>query len=209
MTTMPTASPEPVRPPLILASTSRYRRELLGRLGLPFAVEAPGVDETRHPGEAPAPLVARLAAEKALAVARRHPGAVVIGSDQLAWLPPDEVLGKPGGRDVAIAQLARCAGQAVRFLTALHIVRVDDAGAVATSYFTTDVTEVRFRSLGVDEIARYVDREKPYDCAGGFKCEGLGIALFEAIRNEDPTALIGLPMIAVAEGLRRLGIDPL
>jgi septum formation protein len=206
----PTAPPESSPPPLILASTSRYRRELLARLGMPFTVEAPGVDEARQPGEAPRALVARLAEEKALAVARRHPGAAVIGSDQLAWLPPDAVLGKPGGRDAAIAQLLGCAGRTVRFLTALHLVRVaDDGGAVAASYAMTDVTEVRFRALDRAEIARYVDREQPYDCAGGFKCEGLGIALFEGIRSEDPTALIGLPMIAVAEGLRRFGLDPL
>jgi septum formation protein len=185
--------------PLVLASTSRYRRELLWRLSLPFTVARPDVDETPRPGEAPADLARRLAEAKAREVARRHPGAWVLGSDQVAdrdGLP----LGKPGDRDTARAQLAAASGREVLFHTAFSLVR-DDGPALAG----LDLTRVRFRTLSDDEILRYLDAEQPWDCAGSFKCEGLGISLFEAIENRDPTALIGLPLIAVAAALRQAG----
>ncbi len=185
--------------PLILASTSRYRRELLGRLGLAFDVARPETDETPQPGEAPAKLAWRLAEAKAAAVAAQRPDAWVIGSDQVAefdGLP----IGKPGGREAAIAQLGAMSGREVRFCTGLCVLR---DGQAALSEL--DVTVVRFRELGASEIERYVDAEQPFDCAGSFKSEGLGIALFEAIESRDPTALIGLPLIATARLLRRAG----
>ena len=185
--------------PLVLASTSRYRRELLGRLGLPFTVDRPDVDETPRPGETPPDLARRLAEAKARDVARRHPGAWVLGSDQVAdrdGLP----LGKPGDRDAAFRQLADASGREVRFHTAFCLVRGDGPALAGL-----DETRVRFRPLDDDAILRYLDAEQPYDCAGSFKCEGLGISLFEAIENRDPTALVGLPLIAVADALRRAG----
>lgn len=189
----------PDQPPLVLGSTSPYRRELLARLGLDFGVDRPGVEEAPRAGEAPRALVERLAREKALAVAQRHPGAWVIGSDQLAELD-GVVLGKPGDRTRAVAQLAAMSGRAVDFLTAVCLAR---DGAVAALH--TDRTTVRFRALGADEIGRYLDAETPYDCAGSFKSEGRGIALFEAIETRDPTALVGLPLIATARLLREAG----
>ncbi len=185
-------------PALILASTSVYRRELLQRLRLPFQCERPQVDETPLAGETPAKLAARLAAAKAAEVAARHPDAWVIGSDQAADLDGDP-LGKPGTTAAARAQLTAMSGQAVRFHTALCLVRGDVQLGAA------DVTTVRFRHLQQAEIARYVEAEQPLDCAGSFKCEGLGIALFEAIENEDPSALVGLPLIALCRLLRQAG----
>ena len=191
--------PDRATPPLLLASTSPYRRELLARLRLPFDVARPDVDEAPRPGEAPRALAARLAADKAGAVAGRHPGAWVIGSDQVADL--DGVpLGKAGGPDAAIAQLAAMSGREVVFHTSVCLARGDDRTLACA-----DRTRVRFRTLAADEIARYVDAEQPYDCAGSFKCEGLGIALFDAIESEDPTALVGLPLIGTAALLRRAG----
>lgn len=187
-------------PALILASTSVYRRQLLERLGLSCEVEAPGVDEARLPGETPSALADRLARAKAEAVARRHPRAWVIGSDQVAERD-GEPLGKPGGHERASAQLRAASGKALRFHTAVCLRRMDPDAAL----FHHDVTEVRFRTLDDATIERYLDSERPYDCAGSFKSEGLGIALFESIRNEDPTALIGLPMIALARMLRVAG----
>jgi septum formation protein len=185
---------------LVLASTSRYRRELLGRLGLPFSVERPEVDETALPGEPPVVLAARLAEAKARAVAARHPGAWVIGSDQVAERDGLAV-GKPGDRAGALAQLAAASGRSQRFHTAFCLLRLADGAMHAGE----DLTVVRFRSLGPDEIARYVDAESPLDCAGSFKCEGLGISLFEAIETRDPTALVGLPLIALSAALRAAG----
>lgn len=183
---------------LILASTSPYRRELLARLRLPFDVVRPEVDETAHAGESPATLALRLARAKAAAVALAHPEAWVIGSDQVADL--DGVpLGKSGGRDAAIAQLAAMSNRAVVFRTAVSVRRGDVA------HDALDATRVRFRPLAAGEIARYVDAEQPFDCAGSFKSEGLGIALFDAIETHDPTALVGLPMIATARLLRLAG----
>ena len=184
---------------LLLASTSPYRRELLSRLRIPFDVARPEVDETPHPGESPLALAQRLAAAKAATVAAREGGAWVIGSDQVAELD-GEPLGKPGGRDQALAQLAAMSGRSVAFRTALCVMHRD-----LGRFDAVDTTVVRFRSLGGDEIARYVDAEQPFDCAGSFKSEGLGIVLFEAIDTSDPTALVGLPLIATARLLRQAG----
>lgn len=186
-------------PRLILASTSAYRRDLLARLRLPFDTAPPGSDEAALPGEAPQALVQRLAQAKACAVAARHPQAWVIGSDQVAELD-GLALGKPGGRDAAIAQLAAMSGRAVLFRTGVCLSRAGSASRAAL-----DTTTVRFRALAVAEIARYVDAEQPYDCAGSFKAEGLGITLFESIESRDPTALVGLPLIATAHLLRDAG----
>jgi septum formation protein len=189
---------------LVLASTSRYRRELLQRLGLAFEVADPRVDEAARPGEAPAALARRLAIAKATAVAQRRPDAVVIGSDQVCAID-DAVLGKPGDAASAEAQLRRLSGRGARFFTAVCV-----ATAGATRHADeVDVTEVVFRELDAGTIARYVARDRPLDCAGSFRCEGLGIALFEAIRSEDPSALVGLPLIPTARLLRGFGIDPL
>ena len=187
-------------PALILGSTSPYRRALLDRFGLPFAVARPDVDETPQPGESPAALAERLAQAKAEAVLA-HAGndAWVIGSDQVAEFDGTP-LGKPGTAERAIAQLTAMSGREVRFLTALCL-----AGPDGRRLRALDVTTVRFRTLGAEEIARYVDREQPLDCAGSFKSEGLGIALFESIENRDPSALVGLPLIATARLLREAG----
>jgi 7-methyl-GTP pyrophosphatase len=184
---------------LILASTSPYRRELLGRLRLPFDVVAPRVDEAALPGETPQALVRRLAAAKAAAVCALAPDAWVIGSDQVAEFG-GRALGKPGTRDAAIAQLVSMSGAEVVFRTAVSV-----AHATAGRHDDDDVTTVRFRALDAGAIARYVDAEKPFDCAGSFRSEGLGIVLFDAIESRDPTALIGLPLIATARLLRRAG----
>ncbi len=185
---------------LLLASTSVYRRELLQRLRLPFGCERPQVDETPQVGEAPQALARRLAAAKAAEVAARHPGAWVIGSDQVAELN-GQPLGKPGTVEAACAQLAAMSGQEVRFHTALSLQR--DSTCLAAC----DLTTVHFRQLDAEAIGRYVQAEQPLDCAGSFKCEGLGIALFEAIDNQDPTALIGLPLIALCRLLRQAGFS--
>jgi septum formation protein len=187
---------------LILASTSPYRRQLLERLGIPFEVLAPGTDETPLPGEAPDALVGRLAREKALAVARRHPQAIVIGSDQVA-VQGGRVVGKPGTAARARDQLAAFSGKRVTFLSAVALQRLDDGFCFAA---TID-TEVHFRDLSDAEIQRYVRRDHPVDCAGGFRSETAGPALLRALKSSDPTAIIGLPLIAVAEGLRRAGLQ--
>lgn len=184
---------------LVLASTSRYRRELLARLGLPFDVARPDVDETPLAGESPAATAGRLAEAKARVVAAKHPGAWVIGSDQVADLD-GVALGKAGGREPALAQLEACSGRRVVFQTALCLLRHGEPAHAAL-----DRTEVVFRTLGRDEILRYLDAEQPYDCAGSFKCEGLGITLFDAIHSQDPTALVGLPLIALSQVLREAG----
>jgi len=189
---------------LILASTSPYRRALLERLGLPFSVVPPAVDETPRTREPPRALAARLAVEKACAVARDHPHALVIGSDQVASLD-GRPLGKPGRADAAVAQLLAMSGREVSFFTALAL--VTDGSRVSGSVL--DHTRVSFRDLTQEEARAYVDREHPLDCAGAFRCEGLGVALFRRIRSDDPTALIGLPLIALCELLREAGVPPL
>lgn len=190
-------------PRLILASTSRYRAELLTRLGLPFEALAPGVDETTLPGEQPQAAAARLARAKALAVAARHADAVVIGSDQVAVCDGMR-LDKPGDRANAIRQLTAVSGRTVVFHTAVCVV-----GAGTAPAETLVPTAVAFRHLSPDVIERYVDREQPFDCAGSAKAEGLGIALIARIDGTDPTALIGLPLIAVTDLLARHGMSVL
>lgn len=187
--------------PLILASTSRYRRELLSRLGLVFDAVPPEVDETPAPGESPRPLAERLALAKAREVARRHPEALVIGADQVADLH-GEPLGKPGNHERATAQLQRMSGQTVIFQTALTVC------CLATGFEQSDLApvRVRFRPLDAGEIERYLRAEQPYDCAGSAKSEGLGIALLDAIDSDDPTALVGLPLIRTARLLRAAGM---
>jgi septum formation protein len=189
---------------IILASTSRYRRDLLSRLGLPFESVAPDVDETPATTESPEHLCARLSAAKAENVALRFPQALVIGSDQVADLD-GRALGKPGNRERARAQLASASGKSVRFHTGVCVWHA----ASGRSALHIDLTEVRFRSLNSTLIENYLDREPAWDCAGGFKCEGLGISLFEAIRCDDPSALIGLPLIALVRLLTEFGADPL
>ncbi|MFT3756811.1 MAG: Maf family nucleotide pyrophosphatase [Pseudoxanthomonas sp.] len=187
--------------PLILASTSRYRRELLERLRLPFHTARPEIDETPLPGESGTALAQRLALAKASEVAGRQPQSWVIGSDQVAELDDGHLLGKPGTRDAALAQLRGMSGRAVCFRTAICLLRGE------TRLQAVDTTTVRFRTLDDAEIERYVDTEQPLDCAGSFKSEGLGIALFEAIDTRDPTALVGLPLIALAGMLREAGFQ--
>lgn len=186
---------------LILASTSPYRRLLLARLGLPFDCVAPAADEARLPGEPAAQMAARLARLKAEAVARLYPEAVVIGSDQVA-LRGTQVLGKPGTVERCREQLLQSSGQAVIFLTAVHVID----GPAGRSEAHTDRTVVQFRHLSPTEIERYIERDQPLDCAGGFKAEALGIALFERIESIDPTGLTGLPLSFVAGALRRAGL---
>ena len=209
--TTPNQTPTPTRsqdrrPPrsLVLASTSPFRRELLSRLGLAFETAAPDCDETRLADEPPAELVQRLAEAKARAVAAQFPDALIIGSDQVACLG-DQVLGKPGTRERAFAQLRQASGRSVVFATGLCLydARSDQAQVCCEPY------QVQFRALSEAEIAGYVDREQPFGCAGSFKSEGLGIALFERLDGADPSSLIGLPLIRLCELLRGAGVDPL
>ena len=186
---------------LILGSTSRYRHELLSRLRVPFDVVSPAVDETPHQGEAPVDLAKRLALAKAHAVAKLHPEAVVIGSDQVADLH-GEPLGKPGNHPRAVEQLQRMRGQTVIFQTAVAVV----CQAIGFERIEVAPVRVQFRDLSDSEIEAYLQAEQPYDCAGSAKSEGLGIALLEAIDNDDPTALIGLPLIRTCKMLREAGI---
>ena len=191
----------PITRLLILGSTSRYRHELLSRLRIPFEVVAPDVDETPLSGESPLALASRLALAKAHAVAKLHPQAVVIGSDQVADLH-GEPLGKPGNHARALQQLQRMRGQTVVFQTAVAVV------CQASGFEQMEVApvRVRFRDLTDNEIEAYLQAEQPYDCAGSAKSEGLGIALLNAIDNDDPTALIGLPLIRTCRMLKSAGI---
>ncbi len=188
---------------VVLASTSVYRRALLERILNGFEQEAPAVDETPLAGETPDAMARRLAVAKARAVARQRPGCTVIGSDQVASLG-ERTLGKPGDHARARTQLTACSGQTVTFTTAVCVLDATGREQVAV-----DRTHVLFRRLDDGEIDTYLLRERPYDCAGSFKCEGLGIVLFEHIETRDPTALVGLPLIALARMLRDAGIDPL
>jgi septum formation protein len=192
------------RPNLILASTSRYRRELLERLRLRFTIESPEVDETPGPGEAPAALAKRLALAKARAIATRQRDAVVIGSDQVADLDGVPV-GKPGTHARAVEQLRAMSGRSVVFQTAVAVVCESQGFAGSALVPVT----VRFRQLGDAEIEHYLRTEQPYDCAGSAKSETLGIALLDAIESTDPSALVGLPLIRTCALLRQAGIDPL
>ncbi|EQD61239.1 Maf-like protein [mine drainage metagenome] len=187
---------------LILASTSAYRAALLRRLGRDFLQIAPDCDERALPGEPVAAQAQRLAAGKAASVAARHPDALVLGSDQLAERDGQPV-GKPGTHAAARAQLAAASGRTLRFHTAWCLIDV----ASGQRWQGCDLTSARLRMLDAASIERYLERERPYDCAGSFKSEGLGIALFERIDSSDPTALIGLPLIAVAAALRAAGLE--
>ena len=186
---------------LVLASTSRHRAHLLERLHVPFTTASPGVDENRLPDEDPVEMAHRLAREKAESVATRFPGAVVIGSDQVA-VRGQTLLGKPGTVERCADQLKGSSGQRITFHTAVHVIDTRNQRHDAH----VDTTTVTFRVLDDAEVARYVERERPLDCAGGFMCEGLGISLFERIDSRDPTALTGLPLIWLAGSLRRSGI---
>ena len=183
---------------LILASASPYRRELLKRIVPEFEVCAAAIDESRHADETPAELARRLAHAKAATVSGSHPGALVIGSDQVAALG-DQALGKPGNAANAARQLAACSGQQVIFYTAVTVGGPDFAEQ------HLDITTVTFRSLNATEIEHYLERDKPWDCAGSFRSEGLGAVLFESVSTQDPSAIVGLPLIWVAGSLRRAG----
>lgn len=191
-------------PPVVLASTSRYRRELLARLGLSFETEAPGVDEAAFAafGLAPRALAERLALEKCQAVARRRPGAIVIGSDQLVAVD-GEILGKPGTAESAVAQLRKLSGRTHELVTALAVARGSDI------HRQTDVTRLTMARLSEESLRRYVALDSPLDCAGSYKIESLGIALFERIESEDATAIQGLPLLTVARWLRGWGCLPI
>jgi septum formation protein len=189
---------------LVLASSSPYRRALLERLGCPFVIDVPDIDEARLPAESPAALVVRLSQEKARAVAARHTDALIIGSDQVA-LFGSTILTKPGSPERAIEQLTLMRGATAHFLTGIcvHNSRTNRDRAAIERYAVT------FRSLTDAAIARYVERDRPFDCAGGFRSEGLGIALFERLEGDDPTSLIGLPLIRLVAMLAAEGVDVL
>jgi len=190
------------KPEIILASSSAYRKLLLERLKLEFSVISPDIDESPLDQESPEHLVVRLAREKARAVSKQRPAAIVIGSDQLAVFE-NRIIGKPGTDDAAVQQLRSFSGQCVQFLTAVRLCCADsgfDAGAMI-------LTEVIFRDLSDDEIRRYVELDQPLDCAGGFKSEAAGISLLTSMRSQDPTAIIGLPLITVSTLLREAGFE--
>ena len=189
---------------IILASTSSYRAELLERLQLPFTAVAPDLDETPLEGETPSALVARLASGKAQAMAAQFETGLVIGSDQVAVLGQD-ILGKPGTEDRSRAQLTRLSGNEALFLTGLCLLNAE----TGNQRLTVSENRVQFRNLEASEIADYVRREQPLDCAGAFKSEGLGIALFDSIGGDDPNALIGLPLIELCAMLRKEGVSVL
>lgn len=189
---------------LVLASSSRYRRELLDRFGLAFQVDAPEIDESPLPGEAAPQLVRRLALAKAQAVASRWPTATIIGSDQAA-AHGSRILGKPGSVDRAVAELVQLAGGRVEFFTGLAV--LDAASGDAETH--VDLTTAHFRPASEQEIRRYVELDRPLDCAGGIRFEGLGPTLLQAVDTQDPSAAIGLPLIQLAQMLRRQGINPL
>ena len=202
MSASPSSDRTSLQRKIILGSTSRYRQELLSRLRMPFDTERPDVDEAPLPGEVPAMLARRLALAKAREVSRRFPEAVVIGSDQVADLG-GEPLGKPGTHDRAVAQLRRMRGQTVVFQTAVAVV------CAATGFEQLDLAAVKvvFRDIDDQEIERYLRAEEPYDCAGSAKSEGLGIALLSRIDNDDPSALVGLPLIRTCHMLRAAGVS--
>ena len=186
---------------LVLGSTSPFRRELLARLGLDFITERPDVDESRGDGEDADALVRRLSLAKAQAVARRHPGALIIGSDQVASLD-GRILGKPGGFDGAVAQLSAMSGRSVTFHTGLCLLNA----ASGRIQLEVEHYRVDFRRLDAEQISRYVAREQPYECAGSFKSEGYGIVLFRAMEGRDPNSLVGLPLMALIDMLAAEGV---
>jgi MAF protein len=187
---------------LILASSSPYRRSLLQRLEIPFESESPDVDESQHKGETPTDLVLRLAEMKAAAIARVHPESLIIGSDQVA-IAGDEILSKPGNHENAITQLKKVSGKSIVFLTGLCLINTADNKMQKDCIRYT----VHFRDLTEDEIERYLLQEKPYDCAGAFKSEAYGVSLMQRMEGNDPTSLIGLPLIRLSEMLRNEGLN--
>ncbi len=190
------------RPRIVLGSTSPFRRELLTRLGIPFTTASPDVDETALSGEAPQDLVVRLAQAKARAVAAAHPDALIIGSDQVAC-NDGKILGKPGNRDNALRQLSEASGRRISFYTGLCLLNAE----TGRSRVICEPFHVHFRVLEPSQIERYLDAEEPYNCAGSFKSEGLGIALFERMEGDDPNSLIGLPLIRLVSMLQEEGIS--
>lgn len=188
-------------PRLVLASTSPFRQALLERLGLPFETAAPSIDESIHPGEKPQQLVQRLSSLKARAVAATHPDSLIIGSDQVACVD-DCILGKPGNRENAIAQLQLASGKPVVFHTGLCLL---NSGTHAEQVLCESF-KVHFRRLSLEQIERYVDREQPFGCAGSFKSEAFGIVLFTRLEGDDPNALVGLPMIRLVDMLNKEGV---
>ena len=192
------------RSALVLASSSRYRRALLERFGVPFAVDAPDIDETPRPGESARRLVQRLAVAKARAVAPRWPGALIIGSDQAATFD-GRILGKPGTAERAVAQLLACSGRQVEFLTGVAVLRAPDGDAAVG----LDITTARFRCFDAASAQRYVERDRPLDCAGAIRFEGYGPLLLRGVDTVDPSAAIGLPLIQLGALLRAAGLDPL
>lgn len=186
---------------LVLGSTSPFREDLLAKLGIPFATDAPNIDEAIRDGESPEQLVARLAEAKARDVAQRHAGALIIGSDQVACVD-GRILGKPGSRENAIGQLATAAGKTVTFHTGLCLLNTaENRGRTIVEPF-----KVHFRALNQDQIERYVDREQPFNCAGSFKSEGYGITLFTRLEGRDPNTLVGLPLIQLVDMLGQEGV---
>ncbi|RTR06024.1 Maf family protein [Halomonas nitroreducens] len=191
-------------PRLVLASSSRFRRQLLDRLAIPYAWDSPDIDETSRPGESPQALVHRLSLAKAERLADSWPDHLIIGSDQVAVFD-GETLGKPADEAAARTQLARFSGRRVSFLTGLALIDTRHA----SHRVCHERYDVVFRRLGDDEIARYVARERPLDAAGSFHMEGLGISLFERLEGDDPNTLVGLPLIRLCALLREAGLDPL
>ncbi|WP_457669081.1 Maf family protein [Thiolapillus sp.] len=187
---------------LVLGSTSPFRHELLEKLGLPFSTAAPDVDESHREGESPRELVMRLAQAKARAVADDHPAALIIGSDQVACVD-EQILGKPGSREKAIAQLESMSGKTICFHTGLCLYNA----ATNKVQVVCDDFRVHFRKLGHEQIVRYVDKEEPFNCAGSFKSEGLGITLFRKLEGNDPNSLVGLPLIRLVSMLEKEGIE--
>ncbi|WP_111976440.1 Maf family protein [Algibacillus agarilyticus] len=191
-------------PDIILASTSPYRKQILEKLTIPFNTAKPYVDETALANENAHDLVYRLAEAKAQAIAIKNPGSLVIGSDQVAVID-NTILGKPGDYDNAVKQLSQLSGKTVRFLTGLSMQWLDE-DKIKTCVVPFDVT---FRQLMPEEISAYLNKEKPYNCAGSFKSEALGITLFESLRGDDPNTLMGLPLIEVTKIMKNFGINPL
>ena len=198
------SQPSSSKLPLVLGSTSPFRRELLSRLQLDFVTASPDIDESAEPGEQPERLVIRLAASKADAVALTHPHALIIGSDQVATIE-GQILGKPGNHAKAVAQLTMAAGKKVTFYTGLCLLNSE----TKQRQICCETFHVHFRQLDQDGIENYLRREQPYNCAGSFKSEGLGITLFERLEGNDPNSLIGLPLIQLITMLKKAGLDPL
>ena len=194
--------PRETSPPLVLASTSPFRKTLLAKLGLAFSTIAPSIDESPQPGESPQQLVMRLSLQKAQAVEKACPDALVIGSDQVACID-ETIVGKPGDRRGAIEQLKAASGRRVNFFTGLSLLNT----LTGRKQTLCEPFTVHFRALQLDQIERYLDAEEPYNCAGSFKSEGLGIALFERLQGDDPNSLIGLPLIRLIEMLQAEGIQ--